>query len=69
VSHETDEVTSPEHHEKAKDFHAKIAPILEFFQYLNGNLILGRMARLSVGVSRRVFGLSGNILGKDQLRR
>ncbi|KAH7258848.1 cytochrome P450 [Fusarium redolens] len=58
-----------EHHEKAKDFHAKIAPIFEFFQYLNGNPILGRMARLSVGVSRRVFGLSGNILGKDQLRR
>ncbi|KAG5818898.1 hypothetical protein H9Q74_001615 [Fusarium xylarioides] len=58
-----------EHHEKAKDLHAQIAPILEFFQYLNGNPILGRMTRLSVGISRKVFGLSGNILGKDQLRR
>ncbi|PTD07100.1 Isotrichodermin C-15 hydroxylase [Fusarium culmorum] len=58
-----------EHHEKAKDLHAQIAPILEFFQYLNGNPILGRAARGFVGISRKVFGLSGNILGKDQLRR
>ncbi|CAF3624880.1 unnamed protein product [Fusarium graminearum] len=58
-----------ENHEKAKDLHAQIAPILEFFQYLNGNPILGRAARGLVGISRKVFGLSGNILGKDQLRR
>ncbi|KAK7403409.1 hypothetical protein QQX98_010822 [Neonectria punicea] len=58
-----------EHHEKAKNIHAKIAPVLEFFQYLNGNPILGSMARLSVGVSRNILSLSGNILGKSQLQQ
>ncbi|KAG5659883.1 hypothetical protein KAF25_003405 [Fusarium avenaceum] len=58
-----------EYHEKAKDLHAKIAPILEFLQYLNGNPVLGSMARLLVGISGKVFGRTGNILGKNQLRQ
>ncbi|KAH6951291.1 cytochrome P450 [Fusarium avenaceum] len=58
-----------EHHERVKDLHAKIAPILEFLQYLNGNPVLGSMARLLVGITGKVFGRTGNILGKDQLRQ
>ncbi|KAF6842698.1 sterigmatocystin biosynthesis P450 monooxygenase stcF-like protein 3 [Colletotrichum musicola] len=57
------------HHERSKDIHAVVAPLLEYFQYLTSMPMVGTLVRLVVAGMRTMFGFSGNILGKSQLQR
>lgn len=58
-----------DHHEVSKHIHAKLAPILEFLQYLTSMPILGTAARVSVAICRHFLGFAGNIMGKNELER
>lgn len=52
-----------------KEAHIKVAPLLEFFQYLTDLPVFGTMARVSVVMARKTVGPARNVLRKEELRQ
>lgn len=58
-----------DHHESSKHIYGKVAPYLEFFCYINSFRIVKSITVAVVASARKLFGLSGNVLGRAQLEK
>ncbi|KAK6215662.1 hypothetical protein QIS74_08681 [Colletotrichum tabaci] len=56
-----------DNYDHRKDLHAKVASIMEFFQYMASVPVIGSMIVFSVVTYRKLFGSSQHILGKQEL--
>ncbi|OLN95485.1 putative sterigmatocystin biosynthesis P450 monooxygenase stcF-like protein 3 [Colletotrichum chlorophyti] len=56
-----------DNYDHRKDVHARVAPIMELFQYMASIPVIGSIIIFSVNMSRKLFGSSQHILGKREL--
>ncbi|KAJ0166593.1 putative sterigmatocystin biosynthesismonooxygenase stcF [Colletotrichum tanaceti] len=56
-----------DNYDHRKDLHAKVASVMELFQYLASVPVIGSMIIFSVVTYRKLFGSSQHILGKQEL--
>jgi cytochrome P450 len=56
-----------DHYDEQKNLHARVAPIMELFQYLSSVPVIGSAIIFLVTTYRKLFGSSQHILGKSEL--